>query len=82
MKYISRQRNKKRNVLNRYLLRMLDSPVYMLDKNGNILEELNDLHRSYDVLKQRNESGFSFKKLFVDEKEYVRYIRLLSLIHI
>lgn len=80
MKYIFRQRNKKRNVLNRYLLRMLDSPVYMLDKNGNILEELNDLHRSYDVLKQRNESGFSFKKLFVDEKEYVRYIRLINFV--
>lgn len=80
MKYIFGQRNKRRNVLNRYLLRMLDSPVYMLDKHGNILQELNNLHRSYDVLKQRNESGFSFKKLFVDEKEHARYIRLINFV--
>lgn len=79
-KYMLGRRHKKRKLLGDYLLRMLDSPVYMLDKNGVILEELTNLHRSYDVLRQKNEKGFSFENLFVDEKEFVRYVRLINFV--
>lgn len=81
VKYSSEQRNKKRNLLNRHLLKMLDSPVYMMDKKGTILSELNSrLHRSFDVLKQNSNGNISFEKQFVDEKEFVRYVRLINFV--
>lgn len=75
------KRGKKRDLMNRYLLRMLVSPVYVMDKDGLILDVLNNsMYHPYDILRQNYKVDCSFGKLFVDEKEFARYVRLINFV--
>jgi len=81
VKYIYDKRGKRRNLLSRHLLEMLDSPVYLINKDGVVKDELNSIrYHSYDVLRPNGKGSFSLAELFVSEKEFDRYVRLIRFV--
>lgn len=75
-----RLRSKDRNLLNKFLLKMLDSPVYLMDRTGKVLKELNSLHRTYNVLSRDLTGNYAFGELFVEKNEFLRYVRLINFV--